>query len=53
LLVGDETAALIYDHPCKIFEVVLNATESRLFYLRRKDATEDGVDLVAALRSSL
>jgi hypothetical protein len=39
LLVEDETGALICERPCETFEVALNATESRLFYLRRTDAT--------------
>ena len=35
LLVEDEAGASICDQPCEAFEVALNATESRLFYVRR------------------
>ena len=50
-----KTSALICEQPYDTFEVPLNATKSRLFYLRRTDANgsqsrdeDDDADSVAA-----
>jgi hypothetical protein len=35
LLVEDETGTVVCSQPCETFDAVLNATESKLFYVRR------------------